>query len=136
VVQKYVHKPLTVGGKKFDMRIYLLVTSWSPLEAWLHRDGFCRFSMFRYSSKTEDMDNITMHLTNNAIQKKSEGYGTSNMGDCKWPLLALRMHVARKYGQAAADSCFLAIQQILLRSLFACQQVRVWFWVYWPSLCV
>ena len=49
-MQKYVADPMTVGGKKFDMRIYVLVTSWSPLEVWLHRDGFCRFSTARFES--------------------------------------------------------------------------------------
>ena len=71
------------------------------------------------------MSKTHMHLTNNAIQKKEDDYGSSGMGDCKWPLLPLRLDVARKFGKDAADSCFLAIQQILLRSLFACQQVCV-----------
>jgi len=115
---------MTVGGKKFDMRIYVLVTSWSPLEVWLHRDGFCRFSTARYSTRKEDMSKVHMHLTNNAIQKKEVDYGSSGMGDCKWPLLPLRLQVARKHGKMASDSMCLAIQQIILRSLFACQQVR------------
>ena len=42
MVQKYVADPMTVGGKKFDMRIYVLVTSWSPLEVRSWCSFVCR----------------------------------------------------------------------------------------------
>ena len=56
VAQRYIDRPYLVGGKKFDMRLYMLVTSSSPLVCWLYRDGFCRFSAQRYS--TEDLGNL------------------------------------------------------------------------------
>lgn len=48
IVQRYVDRPYTVGSKKFDCRLYALVTSYTPLTVWFHRSGFARFSSARY----------------------------------------------------------------------------------------
>lgn len=53
VVQRYLQFPLLVGGKKFDMRLYCLVTSFSPMKVFQYRRGFARFTNSRYSSDTQ-----------------------------------------------------------------------------------
>ena len=37
--RSYLDDPYLVGGKKFDLRIYALVTSYSPLRVYLYRRG-------------------------------------------------------------------------------------------------
>lgn len=73
VVSRYIDRPLLIGGKKFDLRLYVLVTSWKPLVAYRYEQGFCRFCAVKYSSNVDDLDNNFMHLTNVSIQK----YGVS-----------------------------------------------------------
>lgn len=50
VVSRYIDNPLLVGGKKFDLRIYVLVTSYRPLKVYIYRGGFARFCNEEYSS--------------------------------------------------------------------------------------
>jgi len=67
VISRYIDQPLLVGGKKFDLRIYVLVTSFRPLKVWLSHQGFARFCNEKYSYEISDMDNMMAHLTNVAI---------------------------------------------------------------------
>lgn len=48
--------------------------SFAPLEIYLFRGGFARFTNSRYSNNPSDIANSFIHLTNVAIQKTSEHY--------------------------------------------------------------
>jgi tubulin polyglutamylase TTLL1 len=121
VISKYLEDPLLVSHKKFDMRIYVLVTSFHPLKVWLYRQGFCRFSNEKYSIDVNEIDNIFIHLTNVAIQKKYEKYNSSHGG--KWSLKNLKMYLEMNYGYDISEKCFNDIKNVIISSLKAVQGV-------------
>lgn len=112
VVQRYLQFPLLIGGKKFDMRLYALVTNFSPLKVFIYRRGFARFTNSRYSSNMQDIYNGFVHLTNVAIQKTAENYDERTGG--KMELQALKLYLMTKYGVERIDALFWEV----CRSLF------------------
>jgi tubulin polyglutamylase TTLL9 len=123
IAQKYVMNPLLIGGKKFDLRIYALVTNYSPLTVYLYKTGFARFTHHRYSTNMEDISNNLVHLTNVAIQKNSDNYDKITGG--KWDLRSLKLYLMSKYGREKVNQLFNDIQDIVLKSLFSVQKVIV-----------
>lgn len=101
VIQRYVEKPLLLNGYKFDLRLYVLVTSFRPLgkdycllclmdafltclcivdvEVFIYKEGFARVSTLAYSSSVDSLDNLFIHLTNSSIQKlNTDGITSDN----------------------------------------------------------
>jgi len=71
IIQNYIRNPLLINGLKWDLRIYVFVTSFSPLVAYIADDGLVRFSTEKFSLSTR---NRFVHLTNYSINKKSKKF--------------------------------------------------------------
>mmetsp|Transcript_12371 Transcript_12371/g.12415 ORF Transcript_12371/g.12415 Transcript_12371/m.12415 type:complete len:242 (+) Transcript_12371:401-1126(+) len=92
VVSEYVDNPLTINGHKFDLRIYVVVTSFYPLKIYVYREGLARFATEKYSKKAAGT-NLYVHLTNYSINKKNKSFKrNAKMQDdtlpFKWSLTA------------------------------------------------
>jgi tubulin polyglutamylase TTLL5 len=71
VVQRYIPYPMCLDGYKFDLRLYVLVSSFRPLEAFIYGDGFARISTQKYSLDADNVQNKFIHLTNSSIQRQN-----------------------------------------------------------------
>jgi len=129
VLQKYVGDTMLLDGYKFDLRVYVLVTSFSPLEAFVYEKGFARVSSVPYSRQAASTYDKAMHLTNSSLQKdaadkgsavaaavrEGEGGGTKVSLDYLWQ----RLHAS---GVDAAR-CWRRVKEVLVKSLVCVDDV-------------
>lgn len=75
-MQKYIEKPLLYRERKFDIRVWAVVTGTG--EVFIFDEGYIRTSSKEY--KTDAEDNY-VHLTNNCLQRNSDKYGEHEEGN-------------------------------------------------------
>ena len=85
VVVKYIYNPFLINLKKFDLRLYTLVTGYAPLKIYLYNEGLVRFASENYNIDKRNLKNSFIHLTNVAVNKKYKGDGSV----MKWSLTYL-----------------------------------------------
>ncbi|PAA74688.1 hypothetical protein BOX15_Mlig034014g2 [Macrostomum lignano] len=78
IVQTYLSRPYLINGSKFDLRIYVYVTSFEPLKVYVHEQGLVRFASVQYSQSSKTLGNRFMHLTNYSVNKHSASYTNGN----------------------------------------------------------
>jgi len=89
--------PYLIDGYKFDLRIYVLVTSVLPLRIYIYEEGFARFATEKFYVGQPFKTNRFVHLTNYAVNKLSKNFVPNtdpfqdNVGS-KWSLSALRKY--------------------------------------------
>eukprot|EP01023_Acetabularia_acetabulum_P067937 TRINITY_DN949_c1_g1_i1.p1 TRINITY_DN949_c1_g1~~TRINITY_DN949_c1_g1_i1.p1 ORF type:complete len:400 (+),score=36.77 TRINITY_DN949_c1_g1_i1:171-1370(+) len=71
VVQKYMENPMLFNNRKFDIRSFVLVTS--DKRVHFYKQSYVRTSGQEFD--LSDLSSRATHLTNDAVQKKSNGYG-------------------------------------------------------------
>ncbi|CAL1685591.1 unnamed protein product [Lasius platythorax] len=75
ICQVYIARPFLIDGYKFDLRIYVLITSCDPLRIYVYNEGLARFATSKYKEPTgHNTSNMFMHLTNYSVNKHSRMY--------------------------------------------------------------
>ncbi|KAG8343400.1 putative Tubulin tyrosine ligase family [Trypanosoma vivax] len=75
IVQEYITRPLLLEERKFDLRVYVLVTSIRAPSIFMFNDGLVRLCAEVYDRPSDsNVKNTCKHLTNYAVNKHSPEY--------------------------------------------------------------
>ncbi|XP_055919208.1 tubulin monoglutamylase TTLL4 isoform X2 [Eupeodes corollae] len=121
VVQKYIEKPLLINENKFDLRLYVLVTSINPLRIYIYKNGLARFASVKYSSELSSLNDRCMHLTNYSINKLSENYAKNeDINACqghKWTLQSLWSYLEKR--EVDTKRLWATLRNLAIKSLIS-----------------
>ena len=71
IITQYISNLNLINNKKYDFRLYVLISGIQPLRIYFHKNGFARIATEYF---TLDSDDKYVHLTNRAINKKNKKY--------------------------------------------------------------
>ena len=115
VISRYIDNPFLIDGKKFDLRMYVLVTSFRPLKVYLFKLGFCRFCAAKYDANGQELDNVYAHLTNVSVQKHGSEYNSTHGG--KFSIQNLKLYLECTRGKVPTENLFKHIKWLIVHSL-------------------
>lgn len=90
VIQQFIERPLLINGHhKFDVRLYVLVTSVSPLRVYLHQYGLARLAPHEYPASSEtglNISDLSSLITNVSLNRCDSSF---SMNEHKFSLQQL-----------------------------------------------
>lgn len=78
IAQRYISNPLLLNGRKFHLRLYLVITNLQPLRALVHREGLVLLAANNYTSDPSSFADLSIHLTNAAVADRTRKQRTTN----------------------------------------------------------
>ena len=101
LISKYISNPHLINGKKYDIRLYVLVTGFSPLKVYVFNEGIARISSELFTLDISKLKNPYIHLTNTSINKKNLNYkrvtDPSKDDGNDWTLTVLKKYIKKKH---------------------------------------
>ena len=76
LLQKYIENPLLYNGRKFDMRIWVLLSH--DMKVYIFKEGHLKATSFNFSLENKD---FFVHLTNYSVQKYSNNFAKFEVGN-------------------------------------------------------
>uniref|UniRef100_A0A8C9XVQ6 Tubulin--tyrosine ligase-like protein 5 n=1 Tax=Sander lucioperca TaxID=283035 RepID=A0A8C9XVQ6_SANLU len=124
LVSRYINNPLLIDEFKFDVRLYVLVTSYDPVLIYVYEEGLARFATVKYDRTSKNIKNTFMHLTNYSVNKKSSDYVSCDDPEVedygnKWSMSA----VLRYLKQEGKDTTLLMrqVEDLIIKAVLSAE---------------
>jgi hypothetical protein len=100
LITHYISNPHLINGKKYDLRLYVLITGYCPLKIYLFEDGLTRFCSEDYNLDQSKLSDKYIHLTNYSINKNNENFekndDTEKEEGNKWSIFTYKKYLKEK----------------------------------------
>lgn len=99
-LMKYILNPLLINKRKFDMRIYTLVTGMNPLKIYIYNEGYVKIAAEKYTTDLNSLNNNQTHLTHRFVNSNHSQFFIST--DPKkpegnfWPMSTFMKYLKEK----------------------------------------
>ncbi|KAI6185359.1 hypothetical protein M3Y98_00014200 [Aphelenchoides besseyi] len=125
LISKYINNPYLIQNKKSDLRIYVAVTSFYPLIAYIYSDGLARFAVDDYSKEFGEQTNEA-HLTNYSLHKSNPAFIKNTNTDSeafghKWTLSGMLRQM--KENGVDVNLLMVRIEDLIIKTLLSIQRV-------------
>ncbi|XP_029808034.1 tubulin polyglutamylase TTLL5 [Suricata suricatta] len=106
LVSRYINNPLLIDDFKFDVRLYVLVTSYDPLVIYLYEEGLARFHGVSWDQGVE-LRNVFLKIKRTSICRKPGFYISCDDPEVedygnKWSMSAMLRYLKQEGRDTAA----------------------------------
>mgnify|MGYP002624626358 CR=1 FL=1 len=126
IISRYLNSHV-INGKKYDLRLYVLVTGFNPLRIYLNKEGLVRIASSKYTLNINSIENKYIHLTNTAINHGNEDYvypkNSSDSSANKWNLNTYRKYLMSK--KINSSLIFEKIKDIVIKTIISGQRTMI-----------
>ena len=70
-MSNYIDNPHLMNGYKYDLKVFVFVTSINPLKVYIYDEGLVCLCSKKYTNNPDKLNQKCSHLTNNSVNWKN-----------------------------------------------------------------
>jgi len=74
MLSKYLTNLDLIKNKKYDLRLYVLITGLKPLRIYFNKEGLVRISSKNFTLNKKSIQDKFVHLTNTGVNEKNKNF--------------------------------------------------------------
>jgi hypothetical protein len=123
LITKFISKLDLIGNKKYDLRLYVLITGLKPLRIYFYKKGLVRRAASVFNISMVGIHNRYMYLTNTGVNENSKEYIFPKKSDDAnaniWNLDTYKHYLKSK--NVDFDAIFEKIKDLTIKSIISFQ---------------
>jgi len=121
IITKFISKMDLIDNKKYDLRLYALITGLKPLRIYFYKNGLVRIASSVFNISKFGVHNRYMYLTNTGVNDKNKAYIFPNKSDDAkaniWNLKTYRHYLESK--NVDYDALFKKIKDLIIKAVIS-----------------